>query len=388
MNFKVGAWRPSAKTELRVQEPEKSNPFLDYKSFIDETSDERGDTRTDRLLSLFKEARSNLDVEWHRQEGLRAFIAEYADYNPYIPPVIRRQQILSEKARFDFKPFLEDWATMGGEVVPLKLSGAKFADAINISAEIADRFAKNNLHNDSYFFTKFLEWFVSLEYMETTGAHTVMDIGAAYNGFGKLAHRVFPETHLTLLDLGFPPGRKQLAEGLDQFGANAGDLTGIEDDSLDLAVSHNAFEHFSGDADSSCLKEMARVLKPGGKLLITPFMSARTHFVTVNPFACFVAESTDSLARDVINEVNELKCHVRFNHKIISPFARVYSAQTAFQRLVGADSRLKAVIRPVEFSPEGFEEDGNWPQPIVGKTLHRDVMKPVHFQVLELTKAA
>lgn len=130
------------------------------------------------------------------------------------------------------------------------------------------------------------------------------------------------------------------------------------------------------------------MLKPGGTAAITPFMSGRRHFVTLNPFACFVTEWSDTLGEQARQEAEDLDCFVRYNHNIISPFARVYSAKTAFDRLVAADERLECVIRPIRFVADGFGENDVWPTPIFGKTLDRKVLERSHFQALELRKVS
>lgn len=362
--------------------------YADYEGFINAATGERGNTRADRILALFNFARYEVAGEWHRVPGLRDFIRAYPNYNPFIPPTVREREFAGRTARYDFQPFPQDWSDLGGRIEPLNLHAEDLVSAMDASAEIGQSFTENNLHTDDYFFTKFIEWFVSLVLISETEARSVMDIGAAYPGFGRLACRLFPDLEVTLLDLAFPSGKAKLSDRIYQFGANAGDMTGVPDSSMDFICSHNAFEHFSGNSDIDCIREIARVLKPGGTAVITPFMSGRRHFVTLNPFACFVTEWSDTLGEQARQEAEDLDCFVRYNHNIISPFARVYSAKTAFDRLVAADERLECVIRPIRFVADGFGENDVWPKPIFGKTLDRKVLERSHFQALELRKVS
>lgn len=367
---------------------ESAGVYSEFEAFIEAATGERGNTRTDRILALYNFARYEVAGEWHRVPGLRDFTRAYPLQNPFIPPSVREREFSGRGARFDFQPFPQDWVDLGGKVEPLNVHAEDLVSAMEASAEIGQSFTENNLHTDDYFFTKFIEWFVSLLMISETGARTAMDLGAAYPGFGRLACRLFPELEVTLLDLAFPKGGAKLADRIFQFGANAGDMDGVPDNSMDFICSHNAFEHFSGNSDIDCIQEIARVLKPGGTAVITPFMSARRHFVTLNPFACFVTESSDVLGEQARIEAEQLDCFVRYNHEIISPFARVYSAKTAFDRLVGADQRLECVIRPIRFVEDGFGPDGSWPELIFGKSLQRSVLERKHFQTLEFRKVA
>jgi ubiquinone/menaquinone biosynthesis C-methylase UbiE len=47
----------------------------------------------------------------------------------------------------------------------------------------------------------------------------------------------------------------------------------FEDDSFDVVVSRLVFHHLAGDVKTQALAEMARVLRPGGRLLVADFAS-------------------------------------------------------------------------------------------------------------------
>ncbi len=56
-----------------------------------------------------------------------------------------------------------------------------------------------------------------------------------------------------------------------KFGAATADATKLkyEDESFDTIISISVIEHINGDGDSKAIREMWRVLKPGGKLILT-----------------------------------------------------------------------------------------------------------------------
>lgn len=358
-----------------------------FEEFLDGATGERGDSRQDRLVSLFVHARHSVtSSDWHRRKGVRDFSRTYPDENPYIPASVRLREFAGRGARYDYLPFPDDWQAMGGVLDPLVIHASDVAGAIELSSEIGQAFVVNNLHTDAYFFTKFIEWFITLVQIEQTGARSLIDLGAAYPGFARLATRLFPDLEVTMLDIAFPPKKREIDRRIFEFGADAGDLVGIEDNSVDLICSHNAFEHFSGDSDRRCIREIARVLAPGGRAVITPFMAGRCHAVTINPFACFTLMEDAELHRDILDEIEADDCFVRYNHEIISPYARVYSAKSAHERLFSEDLGLDVSLRPVSFADEGFDEDGMYSQPILGKTLQRNILDRAHFQTLELTK--
>ena len=65
-------------------------------------------------------------------------------------------------------------------------------------------------------------------------------------------------------------------------GGNASSLA-VDDESFDALLLHNSWEHFEGESDLDFLKEAARVLKTGGKVIITPLFFGLEGFVTTSP---------------------------------------------------------------------------------------------------------
>jgi len=119
-------------------------------------------------------------------------------------------------------------------------------------------------------------------------------------------------------DLSYPPGVRGR-----QIGSNAAALP-IEAAWADAASLHCAFEHFAGDADSGFIREMARVLKPGGKCVIVPLYVGPQHLNLYDPL---LPDGWDVTRRDpgatVVAEI-ELGGH----------FERVYAPETLSRILI------------------------------------------------------
>lgn len=78
-------------------------------------------------------------------------------------------------------------------------------------------------------------------------------------------------------DLSYPPGIRGR-----RIGSNAAHLP-VSDEWADAASLQCAFEHFAGDADSGFIRELARVLRPGGKCVIVPLYVGQRHLNIYDP---------------------------------------------------------------------------------------------------------
>ena len=84
-------------------------------------------------------------------------------------------------------------------------------------------------------------------------------------------------------DLRFPKGIRQV-DGLVEIGGNACDMP-TRSNSVNAMVLHCAFEMFEGEYDGLLIEEAARVLKPGGKLIIVPLYITERYFIARGPSA-------------------------------------------------------------------------------------------------------
>jgi hypothetical protein len=75
--------------------------------------------------------------------------------------------------------------------------------------------------------------------------------------------------------------------------------TGFEDASVKGASLQCAYEMFMGDDDTNFLKEFARILKPGGKIVILP-LYLHTHYSAYSSPECYGRGNSDPLAKEYI----------------------------------------------------------------------------------------
>ena len=352
--------------------------FKEFEEYINDPLEIGSDTRRDRLVRLFTQLRPEANPgKWHHMLGLREFTRRYATDNPFIPPMVRESEYKSRSARVNTKEFLNAWTGAGFQREKLSIKIGGLIETIKADELIMNKFVANNLHDEDYFFTKFAEWHTTILCAKRLGATRILDLGAAYKGFALVATEQLPDAQIFMADLIFAPGKIEVEPRIFELGVNAGKLEGLSDSSIDMVCAHNAFEHFSGDADSSSIREIERVLKPGGVAVITPFQGVERHTLTLNPFSCFVAnEDPEGMEQSL----------VRFNTGMVSAFARSYELNSLRTRLMKNAPSLKPTLREVSFDAEGFDELGKSKLDILGMKVDRDVFERKNFWVLELHK--
>jgi hypothetical protein len=78
-------------------------------------------------------------------------------------------------------------------------------------------------------------------------------------------------------DLVFPAGLHG-----DRIGGSAAELP-LEPHSVDAMTLHCSFEHFEGDADTGFIREVGRVLRPGGRVCLVPLYLGEYAFINSDP---------------------------------------------------------------------------------------------------------
>jgi hypothetical protein len=118
--------------------------------------------------------------------------------------------------------------------------------------------------DESSFLEKALEHFLSFRLLAGPQAgQTFMDIGSCVSVAPDVLRR-YHQCECYAQDLELPPGVRGW-----KVGSNAASIP-LSDQVLDGMTLHCTFEHFEGDADTGFVRECARLLKPGGKVVILP----------------------------------------------------------------------------------------------------------------------
>ncbi|SNS11935.1 Methyltransferase domain-containing protein [Humidesulfovibrio mexicanus] len=109
---------------------------------------------------------------------------------------------------------------------------------------------------------KCLEHFITTREAAPKPGDVLVDVAAAGSPYaGALERRGVAAYRL---DLSYPPGVSGRRIGADAT------ATGLPEAFADALTLHCAYECFMGDADTGLLAEAARILKPGGRLVIAP----------------------------------------------------------------------------------------------------------------------
>ena len=104
------------------------------------------------------------------------------------------------------------------------------------------------------------------------------------------------------------------------MGVNAVHLP-VDDNSVDFLTLHNSIEHFEENADTEFINECARVLKPGGEVIILPIFLEGEAIQYINP-----THNPKGFIKDKGIKTLYVYGHPRF--------MRHYSADTFVERII------------------------------------------------------
>lgn len=171
----------------------------------------------------------------------------------------------------DFEPRLEaELESLGVNVQCLP----DFRDAFS-------RFMAESAYPEEYFsdrrVEKQLEHFLTLYVMGAAEGDVWLDVGSNISPFpsylrSRIGCRAIQQ------DLRYPAGLHG-----DRLGADVAQL-GLPPEAVSRISLHCTLEHFTGDIDRRAITEFARVLRPGGQIMILPLYFFYHHVTFVNPF--------------------------------------------------------------------------------------------------------
>ena len=201
-------------------------------------------------------------------------------------------------------------------------------------------------YSDSYYrgsparTEKLLEHYLSLQFLPPiTPQSVIIDVACAGSPFASVVQRLYGCT-VYRQDLVYPEGIHRALDGIEEMGGNAAFMP-VADSFASGLVSHCAFEMLRGDNDSLFIQEAARVLQPGGRLVIIPLYLSSLHHHLVDPLADRRRVSYDPGARIVY----------RPGYYRVA-FARFYSVEAFIRRVVEHRSGLLLKVIFVENEKE------------------------------------
>jgi len=158
---------------------------------------------------------------------------------------------------------------------------------------------------------KFMEHFVAFTLLDLKAGDRYIDIASESSPFPEML-RKRSGIDAYSQDLSYPAGIRG-----KEIGSSA-DTMPVADAWADKASLQCAFEHFEGSIDTNFIKELARVLKPGGKCVIVPLYTEATPLNIYDPilYKHYDAQTADDTAT-VIAEIS-----------LGGYFERVYSPET------------------------------------------------------------
>lgn len=174
--------------------------------------------------------------------------------------------------------------------------------------------------------------------------HSLLDVGCAGTLFPYYVGRLFPnarilgvdsEENLTLA----PSEMTRMAARLDAarrvrlFPADAKRLP-LQDGRLDAVTAISVLEHVRENGDTEAVREMARVVRPGGLIAFTVPMSARGVEQEADPSCEFFIRRYDerSLAERLIRPARPQSVRVQYFGEGAIPYSRWYLALRAAQQ--------------------------------------------------------
>ncbi|MEF2144716.1 MAG: class I SAM-dependent methyltransferase [Desulfovibrionaceae bacterium] len=188
-----------------------------------------------------------------------------------------------------------------------------------------------------FVYGKALEYVVSLKALGILDGSVHLDAASGYGEYAAAALRLAnPATFYCLDNVRYP---RREGQPVRLFGGV--ECIPLPDASVDTISCHHSIEHFKGDADTGFIREVARVLRPGGRACILPLFLASESLEIWNTRR---SERFDPQARTLYDPFGTFP-----GWGPCERFARVYSPEAFQRRVLEAARPLKASLLQVYY---------------------------------------
>ena len=211
------------------------------------------------------------DIGW--AEGVQRIVKEY------IQPIARNESLLpnmywanintlsSINHQRDTENLIQRLLDVNISVARIDLEVEDFISWLSTYREIYNLYSTMN----DVTIEKCLEHYISYKFTGVSAGDIYIDIAASGSNWSDCLLKRGVNAYS--LDLGYPEGTYG-----NKIGANAA-ATGLPDSSVNAMSLQCAFETFRGDCDKLFVKESRRILKDGGKVVISPLYLDSHHFI-------------------------------------------------------------------------------------------------------------
>jgi predicted SAM-dependent methyltransferase len=202
--------------------------------------------------------------------------------------------------------------------------------AVEFQSDDYDRWLQSFLPRQSFRFPdtrvkKLLELYSSFTLLGIQAGDAVMD--AAGGVISYISALNCAERYLQ--DIAIPEQtRSVLGNGIRYVESDAA-MIPLPDASIDKISCHHSFEHFQRDSDIAFIREVQRLLKPGGKACIVPIFIADQYIEVTDDFRFDL--HSDPRARYIIDPTATIP-----GGKRCGSFARIYDLQAFSERVAAS----------------------------------------------------
>jgi SAM-dependent methyltransferase len=211
------------------------------------------------------------------------------------------------------------------------------------------------LHN------KLVQFFTSFALLEPRAEHAFLDAAGGIHTYLP----ALPCRARYLQDVQISRGlRQQLGPDVAYVEGDAGRIP-LAAESIDRIACHHSFEHFQGDGDVRFVREVQRLLAPGGRCCIVPLFVGDRYAEVTDAFT--LSRKFDRRSRRVIDPTASLP-----GGRWCGNYARIYDVQAVAERLLASIDldRFRVSVREVRV-------DGR-PVPDLSDPRHRHVTAVNH----------